>query len=79
MGNSTLQAAFKQYRKDGVKSGEQPCITTEALLVDEAALVAGLATHVREAMRVDGGLDEKTDIVATNVQKNSEAEDLDAF
>ena len=78
MGNSTLQAAFKQYRKDGAK-GEQPCITAEALLVDEAALVAGLATHVREAMRVDGGLDEKTDIVATNVQKNSEAEDLDAF
>ena len=41
--------------------------------------MAGLAQHVRAAMRVDGGLDEKTDIVQTNVQKNSEADDLTAF
>lgn len=84
MGNSTLQAAFKQYRKeirdkDSAKTGEQLCLTTEALLLDEAEMVAGLAKHVREAMRVEGDLDEKADYLATNVQKNSDAEDLSSF
>ena len=74
-----LTAAFKQYRKDGGKAGEQPCITAEALLADEATLVAGLAAHVREAMRADGELDDKVDIIATNVQENSEADELSAF
>lgn len=84
MGNSQIQAAFKQYRKDGGKGGEQPWITSEALLVDEPELVRVLAGYVREAMRAEGDLDEvptaeKPGILATNEQRNTEVEDVEVF
>lgn len=87
MGNSTLQAAFKQYRrdrKDGAKADQgEPQITSAALLLDEPELVSVLARYVREAMHANSDVEEASKpggaILATNQQTNSDVEDLEAF
>jgi hypothetical protein len=86
MGNSQLQTAFKQYRrdrKDGKAGLEEPQITSAALLLDEPELVSALARYVREAMRASSDIEDASrpggGILASNQQENSEVEDLDAF
>jgi len=49
---NALSEAFKGYLKDG-PGGAAPCLTSEALLVGDPELVAGVLSHVRVIMNFD--------------------------
>lgn len=49
---NALSAAYAGYLKDGPQGGAAPCLTSEALLVDDPALVEGLQDYIRDSMDV---------------------------
>ena len=69
MGNQPLQAAFKPYRKARGAVAEAPVLTSEALLMHEAAIVSQLAKYVRSTMLVSGDLSGEA-LLESNQQAN---------
>jgi hypothetical protein len=49
---NVLSEAYKGYMKDGPRAGAAPCLTSEALLVDDPDLVEGLHSYIRDSMDV---------------------------
>jgi hypothetical protein len=60
MGNATLQAAFKQFRKEGVKSGNPPRLTSEVMVYDDTEILSKLESLIKTEMKYNFELDEKT-------------------
>ena len=80
MGNATLQAAFKQFRKEGVKSSNPPRLTTEVMVYDDTEILSKLETLIKTEMKYNFEFDEKTkQLINTNVETNQESKEMDYF
>lgn len=71
---NALSEAFKGYLKDGPRAGAAPCLTSEALLVDDPALVAGIHSYIRDIMAFDSvSAEDWGKIISSNAHIKPEA------